>query len=214
VRSIAAAAFATLTWLGTLADSARADDMAASLDMLGHDWAKVYYGLAEARQEAAYPPLVAEVEGIAAAHPDRAEPLIWEAIILSCYAKAKGGLGALRIAERARDTALAAAKLDDRALDAGAYTALGALYYKVPGWPVGFGNDTLARQYLDKALAIAPSAVDVNYFYGDFMIEQGDKKQARGFLEKALQGPSHAGREDAEAGRRREIQDDLAKLGQ
>jgi len=190
-----------------------AEELTARLEALGHAWAKVYYGMPESKQEPAYPALVGQAQQIAAAYPARAEPLIWEAIILSCYAKAKGGLGAVDIAEQARDTALAAAKIDEKALDAGAYTALGVLYYKVPGWPVGFGNDKRAKEYLDKALAIAPAALDVNYFYGDFMIEQGDKKKARDFLQKALQVAPRPGREDADAGRKIEIQNDLAKLG-
>jgi Tfp pilus assembly protein PilF len=138
--------------------------------------------------------------------------LIWEAIILSSYAKVKGGLGALDVAKKARDLALAAAKIDDKALDAGAYTSIGVLYYKVPGWPIGFGSDKKAKEYLDKAIAIAPQSLDVNYFYGDFMIEQGNKKAAREFLQKALQAPARPGREDADAGRKIEIEDDLAKI--
>jgi Tfp pilus assembly protein PilF len=118
----------------------------------------------------------------------------------------------LSLAEAARDAASKAAEIDDKALDAGAYTALGALYYKVPGWPIGFGNDKKAREYLDQALAIAPTAVDVNYFYGDFMLEQGEKKKARAFLQKALQAPARPGRADEDAGRKLEIQADLAKL--
>jgi len=211
LRCIAAFALAAWTLLG-IADPAAAEEMTDRLDALGHAWAKVYYGMPDAQQVPAYPALVSQAQQIAAAYPARAEPLIWEAIILSCYAKAKGGLGALDLAEQARDLALAAAKIDDKALEAGAYTALGALYYKVPGWPVGFGNDKRAREYLDKALAIAPNAVDVNYFYGDFMIEQGDEPKARAFLEKALLRPPRPGHEDADFGRRIEIQNDLAKL--
>ena len=188
------------------------DAMAPELAALGHAWAKVYYQTPLSEQETSYPPLVATVEAIAQAHPARAEPLIWEAIILSCYARAKGGLAAIDLAEKARDLALAAAKLDDKALDAGAYTALGVLYYKVPGWPIGFGSDAKAKEYLDKALAVAPEAMDVNYFYGDFLLDQGEKKKARDFLEKALAAPSHPGREDADAGRRHEIATDLARL--
>jgi tetratricopeptide (TPR) repeat protein len=194
------------------AQAATADEMQSQIPDLGHAWAKVYYQTAESQQESLYPPLIATAQGIAKANPTRAEPLIWEAIILSCYAKVKGGLGAVDVAKQARDAALAAVKLDDKALDAGAYTSLGVLYYKVPGWPIGFGSDKKAKEYLDKALAIAPDALDVNYFYGDFMIEQGDKAKARDFLEKALQAPPRPDRADADAGRRIEIQNDLAKL--
>lgn len=191
---------------------AAADDLASAISNLGHAWAKVYYQTPEKQQEAQYPALVAQADAIAKQYPAKAEPMIWQAIILSSYAGVKGGLGAVDLAEKARDLAMAAAKIDDKALDAGAYTSLGVLYYKVPGWPIGFGSDKKAKQYLDQALAIAPTALDVNYFYGDFMIEQGDKKKARAFLEKALQAPARPGREDADAGRKQEIQADLAKL--
>lgn len=195
------------------AQAAFADQMETQISDLGHAWAKVYYQTPESQQESLYPPLIAKTQAIAKANPNRAEPLIWQAIILSCYAKVKGGLGAVDVAKQARDAALAAAKIDEKALDAGAYTSLGVLYYKVPGWPLGFGNDKRAKEYLDKAAAIAPNALDVNYFYGDFMIEQGENKKAREFLEKALQAPPRPGREDADAGRKIEIQNDLAKIG-
>jgi tetratricopeptide (TPR) repeat protein len=191
---------------------AAADEMGTAISDLGHAWAKVYYQTPEKQQEAQYPALVAQADALAKRYPAKAEPMIWQAIILSSYAKVKGGLGALDEAEKARDIAMAAAKIDEKALDAGAYTSLGVLYYKVPGWPLGFGNDKKAREYLDRAMAIAPGSVDVNYFYGEFMIEQGDKKKARAFLEKALQAPPRPGREDADAGRRQEIQADLAEL--
>ena len=193
-------------------ESAAADDLSSAISDIGHAWAKVYYQTPEKQQEAQYPALVAKAEAIAQQYPGKAEPMIWESIILSSYAGAKGGLGAVSLAEKARDIALAAAKIDDKTLDAGAYTSLGVLYYKVPGWPIGFGSDKKAKQYLDEALAIAPNALDVNYFYGDFMIEQGNKKKAKEYLEKALQAPARPGREDADAGRKQEIQAELAKL--
>jgi tetratricopeptide (TPR) repeat protein len=194
------------------AQAASADDLPTAISGLGHAWAKVYYQTPEKQQEAAYPALVAQADALAKQYPQSAEPLVWEAIILSSYAKVKGGLGAVDLCEKARDLALASLKLDDKALDAGGYTSLGVLYYKVPGWPVGFGNDKKAKEYLDKAMALSPNAIDVNYFYGDFMVEQGDKARAKQFLEKALQAPARPGREDADAGRKQEIQEELAKL--
>jgi len=205
-------AIAALTVAALNTSSAMADSMASDITALSHAWAKVYYQTPEQSQEAAYPALVAQADAVAKAYPAKAEPMVWQAIILSSYAKAKGGLGAIGLAEQARDIALAAAKIDEKALNAGAYASLGALYYKVPGWPIGFGSDKKAKEYLDRAVAIAPDSIDVNYFYGDFMIEQGDKAKARTFLEKALQSPARPGREDADAGRKQEIEADLAKL--
>ncbi|QTG98208.1 tetratricopeptide repeat protein, partial [Vibrio furnissii] len=41
-------------------------------------------------------------------------------------------------------------------LDGSAYTSLGSLYYQVPGWPIGFGDDDKAEAMLQKALEINP----------------------------------------------------------
>lgn len=192
--------------------SARADDMAGALAALRHDWVKVYYRMPEGQQTAAFPALTARADSIVARYPNTAEPLIVKAVILATYAEVDGGLDALSRVEAARDAALQAAKIDDKEDDAGAYTALGVLYYKVPGWPIGFGSNRKAKEYFDRALAIAPAAIDANYFMGDFLLEQGDQRQARVFLEKARAAPPRPGRDDEDAGRREKIEADLAKL--
>ncbi|MNY67214.1 Tetratricopeptide repeat protein [compost metagenome] len=82
----------------------------------------------------------------------------------------------------------------------------------MPGWPVGFGDDEKAEQLLKQALAINPNGIDPNYFYGDFLLDQGRKDEARAYLDKALAAPSRPGREVADEGRRGEIRERLAKL--
>jgi tetratricopeptide (TPR) repeat protein len=195
------------------ARGAAAEDLAPALAELRHAWAKVYYQTPEEQQVPQFAALEDRADALVAQHPQAAELLILKAIILSTYAEAKGSLDALSLVKEARDTALQAAKLDEKADDAGAYTVLGVLYYKVPGWPIGFGNNRKARENLDRALAIAPDAIDANYFYGDFLIEQGEKAKARAFLEKALKAAARPGREDEDAGRKREIEKDIARLG-
>ena len=41
--------------------------------------------------------------------------------------------------------------IDPKALAGSAYTSLGSLYYQVPGWPIGFGDDKKAREMLEAA---------------------------------------------------------------
>ena len=60
---------------------------------------------------------------------------------------------------------LQAEKIDSNALNGSIYTSLGSLYYKVPGWPIGFGDNSKALIYLKKALQINPNGIDANYFY-------------------------------------------------
>ena len=109
---------------------------------------------------------------------------------------------------------LGAEKIDASALDGSVYTSLGSLYAKAPGWPLAFGDKKQAAAYLRKALAINPDGIDPNYFYGDLLIEQKQKAEAERYLNKALAAAPRPGRDDADSGRRAEIQQALAKLKQ
>lgn len=193
-----------------LADDPKADVMAAVAD-LQHQWDVIKYQKPKAEQEAAFKALVDKAQETSKKFPGHAEALIWEGIILSTYAGAKGGLGALSLVKEARARLEEAEKIDAQALNGSAYTSLGSLYYQVPGWPVGFGNDNKARSYLEKALQINPTGLDANYFYGDFLLEEGEYEKAIEALNKALQAPARPGREIADTGRRQEAQTLLEK---
>lgn len=144
-------------------------------------------------------------------HPGNAEVLVWEAITLSTYAGEKGGLGALSLVKQAKVLLEKAEKIDANVLDGSIYTSLGSLYYQVPGWPLGFGDDDKAHDYLKKALALNPDGIDPNYFYGDFMLETGEYQKAVEAFEKALAAPSRPDRPVADADRKKEINIALAK---
>ncbi len=187
-----------------------ADSLDRDIAQLQHEWAQANYHTGKQAQEAAFERLAERAHQINERHANAPEALIWEAIILSGYAKAKGGLGALKHAEKARDLLLEAEKTNPEALQGSAYTTLGSLHYKVPGWPIGFGDKKKARAYLEKALQINPDGIDPNYFYGDFLNEQGEYAKALTYFEKALAAQPRPGREDADAGRRGEIQAGIA----
>lgn len=153
----------------------------------------------------AFDALEKRAESFTRQHPDRAEALIWEGIIESSYAGAKGGLGALGLAKEARGNLEAALKIDPRALDGSAYTSLGTLYYKVPGFPIGFGDKDKARELLGRALELNPNGIDPNYFYGELLYEEGEYARALQYLDKAASAPARPGRELADQGRRAEI---------
>ena len=178
----------------------------ASIAILQHEWAKANYSTDKDKQEDAFKNLTVQAHQVTEKHANAAEALIWEGIANAGYAKAKGGLGALKVAEKARDLLLAAEKANPNALQGSAYTSLGSLYYKVPSWPIGFGDKKKAKAYLEKALQINPEGIDPNFFYADYLSERGEYKQAIEFYEKALLAPAREGREDADAGRRAEIE--------
>ena len=177
-----------------------------SVNQVRDRWAQINYQLPKPQREAAFEELLHQSEKIRQATPRDAAALIWEGIVLSSLAGEKGGMGALGLVKRARADFEAAIKLDASALDAAAYTSLGALYYQVPGWPLGFGDDAAARTMLRKGLAIDPDGIDANYFYADFLRDQKDWAGARTAFQKALAAPARPGREVADAGRRQEAQ--------
>lgn len=178
---------------------------------LQHEWARIKYQTSENLQEAQFEALAKTAETITARYPNRAEPLIWEGIILSTWAGAKGGLGALSLVKQSRDRLEKALAINPKALDGSAFTSLGTLYYKVPGWPIGFGDDEKAEELLTKALGVNPDGIDPNFFYGEFLLEEKRYQESIKILNHALQAAPRPDRKIADAGRKSEIRQLLAE---
>lgn len=173
-------------------------------------WAQVQYQTPEDARAKAFEQLATEAEQVVAKNKGAPEPLIWQGIILSTWAGAKGGMGALKLCKQAKASFEEAMKIDPNALQGSAYTSLGSLYYQVPGWPVGFGDDDKAEELLKQALALNPDGIDSNYFYGDYLIEQDRYEEAVKVLEHAAAAAPRPGRELADEGRQKEIAAKLA----
>ena len=196
------------SWLMPAHAQSWSDDVAR----LQHGWAEAYYQAPEHDKLAKFEQLASDAQSAVDHNQGRAEPMIWQAIILSSYAKFQGGLGALEKIKQARDELLAAEKIDATALDGSVYTSLGSLYAKAPGWPLSFGDKKKAKAYLEKALQLNPNGIDPNFFYGELLADMSERDQARRYLEAAMSAPARAGREDADAGRRAEIRAVLDKI--
>ncbi|MBD9633500.1 MULTISPECIES: tetratricopeptide repeat protein [unclassified Pseudomonas] len=191
-------AFSPLTW---------ALDQAGSqhLSAIQQRWAQIQYQMPEAQRAAAFEKLAGDAEAFTREQPQAAEAWIWNGIVTSSWAGATGGLGALGKVKAARASLEKALTLDPNALQGSAYTSLGALYDRVPGWPIGFGDSDKADELLRKALRLNPEGIDSNYFWGDHLYRQGHYVEARAALQKALQAEPRPGRELADQGRRGEI---------
>lgn len=180
-------------------------DVLTDIKPLQQRWAEINYQLDEDKREQAFEQLLQQADQVVSSNTDKAEAYIWRGIIASSYAGAKGGLGALDLTKRSKADLEQALSLQPEALQGSAYTSLGVLYYKVPGWPVGFGSDKKARQLLTKALEINPQGIDPNYFYAEFLTEERDYKGAMRYLELAKQAPTRPDRPLADSGRKQEI---------
>ena len=205
IRSITSTTLLFIMLLAPFTSSSAAG-LSGDIAMLQHEWARIKYQTSENLQEAQFEALAKTAETITARYPNRAEPLIWEGIILSTWAGSKGGLGALSLVKQSRDRLEAALVINPKALDGSAYTSLGTLYFKVPGWPIGFGDDEKAEEMLTKALGINPEGIDPNFFYGEFLLEEERYQESIRALNQALQAAPRPERKIADAGRKSEIQ--------
>ncbi|MDD3650884.1 tetratricopeptide repeat protein [Immundisolibacter sp.] len=212
LRSILLRHLAALCLLAGVA-GAHADELTSAIADLQQRWAVANYELRAAPRVAALERLTQDAQALTQRYPERAEPWVWSGIIRSTLAGARGGLGALGIAKAARRDLEQAMTIDPAALDGSAYTSLGTLYFKVPGWPVGFGDKDKAERLLRRALELNPNGIDANYFYGEFLYEQGRKAGAVRYLERARAAAPRPGRELADHGRQQEIAALLAKAG-
>jgi tetratricopeptide (TPR) repeat protein len=212
MKSMLSLVLSAALFLGALGSTLAAADPGAEITALQERWAEVNYQLEGKTQLTACEALVQEADNVAAHNPDSAAALIWSGIIKSSFAGAKGGLGAMKLAKASKSDLEHAMEIDATALQGSAYTSLGTLYFKVPGWPVGFGDDEKAEELLLKALNLNPDGIDPNYFYGDFLLGQKRYEEAEKALLKAQAAPRRPNRPLADAGRQEEIKLALLKV--
>ena len=107
-----------------------------------------------------------------------------------------------------------AIEIDGSVLDGAAYTSLGSLYYQVPGWPIGFGDDKKAETFLLKGLEYGAEDMDANYFYADYLFQQKDYAKALTYADRAEHGPADLERPVASEGRLGQIKQLQVKIQQ
>jgi tetratricopeptide (TPR) repeat protein len=203
---------AALAW-GGIAQASDNPAMDAQVARINNEWARIKYQVQDKNQQyLQLDQLAKQAASVSARYPGRAEPLLWQGIVTSEEAAQASMFRQLGLATSARDILDKARSIDPHAANGGVSMSLGVLYYKVPGFPIGFGSAKKARTYLEAALAQDPNGLDANYFYGDFLNEQGDHARARAYLARALKAPKDVSRPVWDAGRRTEVRALLAKI--
>jgi tetratricopeptide (TPR) repeat protein len=189
--------------------------MTAEIHHLDDRWAHIAYQVTDKDEQLKeIEALAKEAAAVVARYPGHAEPLLWQGIITSEEAGMASVFDQLGLATDARTMFERAQTIDPNALNGAVLMSLGVIYYRVPGFPIGFGNDRRARGFLEAALAMDPNGLDANYFYGDFLIEQGEYAKAKAVLVHALEAPANPSRPIWDTGRRAEVQALLTKLNQ
>jgi tetratricopeptide (TPR) repeat protein len=215
----AIAAIVALLIVGDLEKVQAAENPALNAEILhlALDWEHVKFQIDDRDEQEKQMAVIAQhAADIAQRFQNRPEAMIWLGIITSEQASMASENGspikALGLAKKARDILENVEKIDAVTLDAGAPTSLGVLYYRVPGFPLGFGDKAMARHFLQEAIANAPNGLDANYFYGDFLYEQHEYSEAVKVLKRALALPAHPERPLWDRSRRLVIQELLAKM--
>ncbi len=179
-------------------------------------WEQLKYKTPLSEQEKGFELLLNQSEKVTAKYPGKAEALLWQGIIEGTFAGVRNGirgqLAALSLVKDAKQHFEQAIQIDSQGSNGAAYTSLGSLYYQVPPWPIAYGDNDKAKNMLLKGLEINPDGIDANYFYGEFLFKTGELNKATEFLKKVLLAYPREGREIADEGRKKEINDLLKKI--
>lgn len=148
--------------------------MDADVKRINDRWAHIRYQVADRNEQyRELEVLAGEATKVVARYPGRAEPLLWQGIVTSEEAARASVFKQLGLARSARDILEKAEAIDRRAADGGIEMSLGVLYYRVPGFPIGFGSTARSRALLEAALREDPHGLDNNFFYADFLNSEG-----------------------------------------
>lgn len=179
---------------------------APQIDEYKSRWADIKYQAPQEQKIAAMDDLIKRGEYLLKQYKDSAELSLWQGTALSSYASMKGGMSALSAAKKAKKLLEHSLSVDPKADNGQAHVILGALYAKIPGKPLGFGDKNKALYHLQAALKMDPQNLDAYYFYGDFLSAQGDKAAAKEIYEKGLRIARNTSSKLADDGRRKEIE--------
>src|SRR5690606_30887303 len=72
---------------------------------------------------------------------------------------------------------------------AGAHFALGMLYYRLPGWPLSFGDNNRALEYMTAAVELAPDNTTYRLGLAELLLDMRRRDEAIALLEAILEMP-------------------------
>ncbi|MEA1086350.1 hypothetical protein SFC76_18925 [Sphingomonas sp. CD22] len=203
---------ASLSWAPS-ASASNTPAMDVAVQQVNEQWAHIRYQVADRNEQyRQLDALAKRAAQVADRYPNRAEPLLWQGIVVSEEAARASVLRQLGLAKEARAILEKAQAIDPNVADGGIKMSLGVLYYRVPGFPIGFGSTAKARQLLEAALKQDPRGLDNNFFYADFLNDEGHPQEARTYVLRGLAAPVNTARPIWDAGRRAEMRALLTKI--
>lgn len=147
------------------------------------DWEMANFTLDGDAQKEAFDALLNEADVLRNKSKASANELLWAGIIESSYAGEIGGLSALGHAKQAKKDFESALEAGDPEVTPAALASLGTLHSKVPGWPIGFGNDKKAKKFFEKAEEAGAASLDFYMLYAEYALSKGMKDKALSLLQ-------------------------------
>ncbi len=119
--------------------------------------------------------------------PKSPDGWVRKGIFIGTYAITVGVLNVLKYAPEMIKNLQKAYQLNKRYYYAMPCQVLGRVYFKLPPFPLSYGDINKAARYLYEALKIAPSFAHIYVYLAELEAERGNKKLALKFLDKIAQ---------------------------
>ncbi len=166
-----------------------ASNLTEALKQIESKWAVAYYGTPKDHQAAAYESLLNEIAALTQQQPNNPEIVFWQAVVEASYADHQNPIAALKAINDVRDLLTQVIAMNPKVMNGSAYVMLGTLYYRVPAWPIGYGDKEQANKLLQTALSMNPNSIDANYYYGEFLLSTNKITEAEQYFQHALAAP-------------------------
>lgn len=120
---------------------------------------------------------------------ERVEGHFWVGVNLALFAETSGGFRGARALRWARLELKRAVAISESYHDAGPLRVLARLEHKAPR--ILGGNRKRSREYIDRALTIAPSNTVTLLYAADLALETGDSDRGRALLRQIVDSPTN-----------------------
>lgn len=120
--------------------------------------------------------------------PGAAEFFFWDGALIGQWALAYGKMAAARegAAKVILNSGTLASLLDEKMEDAGGHRVVGRLHHQTPSIPfiTGWASNKEAMKHLSKAVESGPANPMNYWFYGEVLMDEGKKAEARSVLKR------------------------------
>ncbi len=141
-----------------------------------------------------------EARALVNADNNSSEGLFWLAVNMGAEALERGKMSALPIVPKMERLLLKLDGVDAKYEDAGASRVLGRLYHQAPA-VISVGSSANAKQFLERALQLAPHHPGNQAFAADFLLEKGDEARAKKLAAACLKTLSSVGDQYGDEGK-------------